>query len=100
MLIMRHRTRVASAAAFDVPSWERILLEDSVAGDIERPPQGLGCDYAFCPLVAFVAVASACLEVGKEAPGRISTNRKSTWSPVRAVLICARVFSNTRIHSH
>ncbi|CAL1675151.1 unnamed protein product [Lasius platythorax] len=50
---------------------------------------------ALCPLVAFVAVASACLEVGKETPGRISTDRKSTWFPTRAVLICARVFLDT-----
>lgn len=47
---------------------------------------------ALCPVVAFVAVASACLEVGKETPGRISADRKSAWSPTRAVLICARVF--------
>jgi len=50
---------------------------------------------ALCPVVAFVAVASACLEVGKETPGRISADRKSAWSPTRAVLICARVFLNT-----
>lgn len=50
---------------------------------------------ALCPVVAFVAVASACLEVGKETPGRISADRKSARSPMRAVLICARVFLNT-----
>lgn len=78
MLIMRHRTHAASAS-----SWERILSERRFARQRyrARPPQGLSGDYAFCPFVAFVAVASACLEVGKEAPGRISADRKSAWSP-------------------
>ena len=78
MLIMRHRTHAASAS-----SWERILPEVRPRQRYRAgPPQGLGGDYAFCPLVAFVAVASACLEVGKRSTGEDQHGSKIRLVPL------------------